>query len=58
MGRMAQRRKAGRRLKLDRTDKRVVREIRRGSQIKPDRSTKAVGLAQQALAGFYGRAQA
>ena len=58
MGRMAQRRKAGRRLKLDRTDKRVVREIRRGSQIEPDRSTKAVGLAQQALAGFHGRAQA
>lgn len=33
-------------------------EIRGGSQVEPDRSTKAVGSAQQALAGLHGRAQA
>ena len=37
--------KQERRLELDCTDEQAVREIRGGSQIEPDRSTKAVGSA-------------
>jgi hypothetical protein len=42
---MAQRHKVGRHLKLDCINKQAVCKIRRRSQIKPNRSKKAVGLA-------------
>jgi hypothetical protein len=45
VGRMAQRLKVGRYLELDCIDERAVREICERSQIEPDRSKKAVGLA-------------